>query len=459
MKTTVEPLEGNKVKLSVELDATEFEEALDDAFRRIAREVRIPGFRPGKAPRRLLESRIGIEAAREEALRHSLPEFYTRAVRTTDVDPIAQPEIDITSSGDSGAVAFDAVVEVRPTVSVAGYQGLQVVVPAVLVTDEEIDAQIDRLRNTFAELSSVERPARDGDSVSIDLHATVAGERSDDLSAEDLTYEVGAGTFVDGLDEVLRGAKTGDIVTFDAEVPGYGPASFRVLLKDVKEKLLPEVTDEWASDASEFSTVEELRSDIRQRLETVRKVQAAMAIRDGALRSLVELVTDEAPEVLVQSEMERQVHELGHRLEAQRVDLMDYLAATGQDQEEFVGSIRAAAIESVKADLALRALAEAESIEVSDEDVEAELERMAERYGAKPSQLRRQLEQAEQMPLVRSDIRKGKALAWLVENVATVDDEGRPVDRADLEIAAAEPESSDEVDQTDTDQTSAEAAP
>jgi trigger factor len=410
----------------VEIDEGEFERALDTAFRKIAQEVRIPGFRPGKAPRRLLEARLGKETARQEALREALPDYYAEAVRTTELDPIAPPEIDITSGDSEGPVAFDAVVQVRPTVAVPGYGGLRVTLPSPEVTDEEVEAQLDRVRNQSAELREVQRPVANGDVVTIDI---TAGEQS----ASDYSYTVGSGFEGAELDEELRGAKPGDILTFEATPPGAEePMAYRVLVKDVKEKALPEATDEWASEASEFETVAELRDDLRKRLAVVKKVQAAMALRDEALRALVELVEEDAPDPLVAEELERRVHDLQHRLEQQGAGIVQYLQATGTSEEEFVAGLREGAVQAVKADLALRALAEAEGMEVTDEDVEVELARLAERVGQKPEQVRRQLERQEALPAVRSDIRKAKALEWLVSNVEVVDPEGHPIDRAAL---------------------------
>ena len=439
MKSAVEALEGNKVKLSVEVDQGEFETAVDAAFQRIAREVRVPGFRPGKVPRKVLEARVGKDAARQEALREALPDYYSQAVREHDVDPIAPPEIDITSEGGEGPLTFDAVVEVRPTVAIPGYGGLQVTVPALEVSDEDVSAQIDRLRDTFAELKKTSRPAQPTDHVTIDITGTRHGERVDAVSTEDFLYEVGSGSFLPELDEALRGAKVGDILTFEALGDSEeGAISFRVLVKDLKEKVLPDLTDEWATEASEFETVDELKADLRQRLEVVRRVQGRMALREATLGALVELVAEDAPEPLVNGEMERQVHELGHRLEAQGADLGQYLAATGQDESAFVADLRDRAVRSVKADLALRALAEAESLEVTDSDIEAELATMAARYNATPHELAHQLEDADQMDTLRLDLRKGKALNWLLERVEVVDEEGRPVDRTLLDEPPAD---------------------
>ncbi len=435
MKAVVEPLEGNKVKLSVEVDEQEFEKALDDAFRRIAREVRIPGFRPGKAPRRLLEARIGAEEARTEALRGSLPDFYARALQETDVDPIAPPEIDITAGKDKGPVAFDAVVEVRPQVSIAGYGGLRATVPSPLAADEDVNRQIEKLREQSSELAPVKRPAQTGDHVSIDVKGERGGEPVPGMSADDYLYEVGSALLVPELDENIRGAGVGEILSFSAKVDDGPPVDFRILVKDVKERILPEVSDEWAGEVSEFESVEELRADLRRRLSTAKRMQATLALRDEAINALVELVDEEAPDPLVRPEMERRLQDMGRRLEAQGASLPDYLAASGTTEEELVEELRLESVRAVKADLALRALAEAEALTVSDSEIDEEVERLAKRLGQKPALLRRELERQDMLPTVRSDLQKAKALEWLVEHIEIVDEEGHPVDRADLEGA------------------------
>jgi trigger factor len=432
MKAVVEPLEGNKVKLSVEVDEQEFEKAVDAAFRKIAREVRIPGFRPGKAPRRLLEARLGKETGRSEALRDALPDYYTQAIRDHDVDAIAPPEIDITAGRESGPLAFDAVVEVRPQLHLPGYDGLRVEIPSPVVAEGEIDAQVDRLRGNFAQLTEVGRPARDGDNLTIDLKGSRDGQDVSGLTVNDFLYELGSGTVLPELDVRLQGARPGDILAFDADLPD-GRVELKVLVKDVKEKVLPEVTDEWASESSEFDTVAELRADIEKRLGLVKRVQASMALRNGALEALVELVDVDPPAPLVDSEVERRVHDLEHRLEAQRATLEQYLEATGQNAEQVVAGLREGAAIAVKADLALRAVAEAEQIEPTDADIDAEIKRLAESYQVKPAEVRKNLERADQMPAVRSDWKKSKALDWLVDHVEVVDPSGQPIDRALLE--------------------------
>jgi trigger factor len=445
VKAVVEPLEGNKVKLSVEVDEQEFEKAVDAAFRKIAREVRIPGFRPGKAPRRILQARIGLDVARQEALRESLPEYYAEALRQTDVDPISPPEIDITTGHDEGPVAFDAVVEVRPQATIPGYQGLRVVLPSPLPTDEEVDQGIDRLREQGGELRPVSRPAKAGDHVSIDLKGERDGEAVPGLSVDDYLYEVGSGTLASELDEQLRGAKVGDILAFEASLDDGPPVSFRVLVKDLKEKILPEVTDEWASEASEFETVEELREDVRKRLGIIKRVQVSMALRDEAVRALAELVREDVPEALVTQETERRWNDVGRRLDAQGSSVEEYVQSTGTTVDELVMKLREDATDSVKADLALRALADAEDLEATEAEVQEEIERAAHRLGEEPTMVRRRLEEQDAIPQVRSDVRKAKALEWLVEHIEVVDEEGRPIDRGDLSPEAPAPAAAAEV--------------
>lgn len=455
MKALVEPLEGNKVKLSVEVDEAEFEQAIDAAFKKIAREVRIPGFRPGKAPRRVLEARLGKEAGRAEALREALPDYYARAVRDNSVDAIAAPEIDITKGEDEGPVGFDAIVEVRPHLQLVGYEGLRVQIPSPELTEEEIDAQIDRLRANFGQLAETEAPAANGFHLTLDLHATRDGTEVPALSTDDFVYELGSGSVLPELDEHLQGVKAGETRTFDAEWP-EGTISLEVKVKDVKENVLPEVTDDWASEASEFDTVDELRADIVARTARMKKLQAAMALRNGTVEALVQLVDIDAPQPLVDSEVERQAHELGHRLDAQGITFQQYLEATGRTQERFVEELRSAAVPAVKADLALRAVAEAEGIEPNDDDLAAEIARMAQAYDVQPAQLVLELQRNDQLGAVRSDLKKSKALEWLVEHVEVVDEKGQPVDRTLLTLETETPETEtpeDEVPETEVSQT------
>ena len=434
LTTSVEPLEGNKVKLSVEVPEAEFEKAIDGAFRKLAREVKIPGFRPGKAPRQLLEARIGTEAAREQALRDALPEYYAEAVEAEDIDVIAPPEIDITAGEQEGDVHFNAVVEVRPIIELDGYSGLKLEIPSPEISDEIVDAQIDQLRDRFADLEEKSGALGDGDYAQIDIKGYVHDEVIDSLSATDFLYEVGSGTVVPKLDDELRGAKAGDILKFNDKLPErFGDragedVAFQVLVKEAKRKVLPEANDEWASEVSEFDTLDELRADARQRLELYNKVQSQLLVRDKALDAVADLVDVEVPDALVTQDMERRLHDLAHRLERQGATIQQYIEALGQEREAFLDELRAGSTRSVKADLALRAVVANEDITATDEEVDREIEQYAERSGEKPEKVRREFERRGVLEAVRSDIARGKAIQFLVDNATVVDESGQPVD-------------------------------
>jgi len=447
MRATAAPEEGNKVRLTVEVDESEMDDALDDVLQRLSREVRVPGFRPGKVPRKVLESRMGGRTAlRGEAIREALPEFYSRAVDQTEVDPIDQPDIDITAGEESGPLSFEAVVEVRPTVAIPGYGGLVVTLPVLEVTDDEVTAQVDRLRATSGELVEVTRPVLSGDQVTIDIRGTrpeadAEGDDSD-LTADDFLYEVGTDGVVPGLDDQILGTKAGDTVTFDSEIEALGQTvSFTVTVKDVKELQLPDADDAWAAEASEFATLAELRDDIAERLRQRRIVEAQMALQQKTVEALCELVTEEIPEQLVLQELRERIHDLNHRLEGQGMNLGQFLGVTGRTEEEFLEELRAQALQSVKADLALRALVEAEQIEITDEELDEELAAMGVRLDMDADQVRDQLEQAGRLSAVRSDRRKAKAMRWLVDSVELVDENGAPVSRDDLTVNQGEEDS------------------
>jgi trigger factor len=450
VKTTVAPLEGNKVKLSVEVDEDEFDEAITAAYRKIAREVRIPGFRPGKAPRKVLERRLGSQVGREQALHDSLPEFYARALDEHEVDAIDSPEIDITAGEEDGAVVFDAVVEIRPEVQVPGYGGLRVELERPEPDEEEIDAQIDRMRQVQATFADVDRPAHDDDAVIIDITGTLGGEAQEGLTADDYSYTVGSGAVTQEVDEQLRGAKAGDILEFDATHPDPDEERdlrFRVLVKQVRERVLPDADDEWASENSEFDTIDELRASIRERSTLVRKARAQSELRQKTGESLAKLVTDELPEALINHEVQHRAQDFAMRLQAQGLTPEQWFAMSGTDSDQLTDELKQAADTAVRVDLALRAVADAESLEASEDDLDEEIAQVAERVDQKPAKVRAEFERGGQLAAVRSDIRKRKALDWLLERVEIVDPLGQPIDRADLEITANDAESAPDGDE------------
>ncbi len=458
MKTIVAPLEGNKVKLSVEVDEDEFDKALSSAYRKIAQEVRIPGFRPGRAPRKVLERRLGTQVGREQALHDALPEYYAQAIADNDVDAIDSPHIDITSGEDDGPVAFEATVEVRPVVLVAGYGGLRVEVARPEMTDEEVDEQIDRMRQVQATLADVDRPAQEGDAVTIDITGTLDGEAQDGLTADDYSYMVGSKAITLEVDEQITGAKAGDILEFDATHPDADEERqlrFKVLVKQVRERVLPEADDEWANENSDHDTIEGLRESIRERGTLVRRAQSQSALREATGKALAKLVEDEVPEPLVAHELNHRAQELAMRLQAQGLTAEQWLAMTGQSSDDLTADLRAGAETAAKVDLALRAVADAEQLECTDDDLDAELSTVAERVGESVARVRAEFERGGNLAAVRSDVRKRKALDWLLERVEIVDEDGHAIDRADLEVTpesdtTAQPDPVDQADETDT---------
>jgi trigger factor len=468
MQSTVEPVlpvqEENthdesvpptsRVRVHVIVPAAEFEKAIDAAFRKLAREVRIPGFRPGKAPRKLLEARLGTDIAREQALQDALPQYYVDAVTEHDVDVIAPPEIEITAGKDEGDVEFDAVVEIRPLIRLVGYDELRVELPLTEISDDDVDKQIDALRDRFADLEDSDAPLVDDAYATIDIAGSIDGEPVEGLTATDFLYRVGSDMVVPELDQQLHGTRPGAILEFDAELPErFGDhaeqtATFKVIVKEAKQKVLPALTDEWASEASEFDTLDELRADIRKRLETMQKLQAQMAARDKVLEAVADLVPVAPPPTLVETETRRRVEDLAHRLSHQGVSIEQYLQATGNEPEAFLDDVRIGAGRAVLADLALRAVVAQEEIEASDDEFEAELVRIAERAEQKPEKVRRELERSGALETVRSEIARGKALEFLVDHATVVDEAGHEID---LTVTEEPPASQAEQEEEHTD--------
>src|SRR5690606_6961133 len=301
--------------------------------------------------------------------------------------------------------------------------------------DADVDEQLDRLRDQYAELVTVDRPAAEGDLVTIDIEGTRDGELLEGYTAEGFAYEVGRGSAIPQIDENLLGASAGDRLEFtgddhtheEGDEPDHGPIEFVVQVHEVQEKVLPELTDEWAAEASEFATVDELRADLRERLARSRAAQAESVLRDRTAAALAELVDIEAPEPLIASEMQNRIQGMAMRLQAQGIQLDQFLAMTGQSEASFVAGLRDTAERAVLVDLALRAVAAAEGIECTDDDLTAELTEVAEQVGQPLELVREQFERGGQLAAVRSDVQKRKALDWLVEQVEVVDDEGTPI--------------------------------
>lgn len=434
MKSSVEVLEDNKVKVYVEVDEAEFDNDIDKAFKAIAKEVRLPGFRAGKVPRKVLEARIGLEAARGEALREAVPQYLTQAVREHDVDLIAQPEVEITEGEESGPVEFEAVCEVRPVIEVSGHNGLTIELPSVEVSDDDLTEAHEAELARDAQLTTVDRAIESGDFLTIDLAATRDGEEVLGLNTEDWSYEVGQGWVTDDFDEKLIGAKAGDTLEFTSTPKGTDDeADFVVTITQVQERALPELTDEWVDEnMGEFATVDEWNASLR---ETLREQKLSAARQEAGTKineALVELVEIEAPEPLVANELNQRMQQLFGQLQQQGIDVEQWMQATGQDPQAMVESMRPAAEEGVKLDLVLRAVAAAENIEVEDDELEGEYARLAMQYGQKAKDIRRVYEQNDMVGELLVSIKKAKAYDAVVHACEFVDEAGNAMDRDEL---------------------------
>ena len=430
MKSTLEALEGNQVKLSIEVDESEFDHNIDAAFRKIAHEVRLPGFRPGKAPRRVLEARIGVDAARGQAIQDAIPEYLTKAVREHEVDLIATPDVKVTGGEEAGVFTFEATCEVRPEITVAGYNGLRVELVNPSLNDEELEEAISTERRRFGSLVDVDRAAAVGDNVVIDLEGLRDGEPVPGLNVDEWTYEVGRAWVAPGFDEQLTGAKKGDVLKFSAIPNGtQDEADFVVTINRVQTLELPELTDEWVSEnIADSETVVDWRASLRTRYEEMRVNQMRRTVVERMTDELAKLVVIEAPESMVNSDLQSRVQNTIQQFQQQGIALDQWLSATGQDADSFIAGMKDQSEKAVKIDLALRAVAIAQGIEVSDEDVEAEYEAIGVRVGEKTAKVRRAYEQNDAVTDLISQMRKSQALEWVLHNSVYVDQNGEVLD-------------------------------
>lgn len=430
MKSSVETLEGNKVKVYVEIDEAEFESDIESAFRAIAREVKLPGFRNGKAPRKLLEARIGLGPAREQALRDSIPSYLTKAVQEHDVDLIATPSIEITSGEEAGAVEFEAECEVRPEITVPGYGGLRVEVDPIDVDDEAFESALAAQLKGHGTLEDVERAVEAGDYVTLDMTATRDGEELAGLNIEDWSYEVGQGWVTEDFDEQLLGATVGDELSFASIPKGTEEeADFTVKLTAVKSLALPEVDDTWVEEnIGEYTDVSSWHGSIREQLAESKLNAVRQTLGQKVTDSLVELVDVEAPESMVEQELQGRLQNLVRQFEAQGMDLGAWLSATGQSTEDLISNFREQAVTSVKADLALRAIAVAEDIAVDGEDLELEYTRLAMQFNDSSDNVRRAYEQNGAVGELTASVKKSKAFDWLLHHIEFVDTNGVALD-------------------------------
>ncbi|HYY79077.1 MAG TPA: trigger factor [Actinomycetes bacterium] len=430
MRSTVEPVEPTKVRINVVVEPDELAPAIDRTARRLGREVRVPGFRKGKVPRQVIEARIGRAALVAEAIEHeAVPEFYGKALDEHGIQPLSRGRVDPPEYQDGQPLSFSATVEVKPELELPPTRGIRVERPRLEVTDEHVNAQLDRLREQVAQLEVIGRPLAAGDFAQIDLRATRHTTEIAELTRTDYLYELGSGTVVPELDRELEGKRKGDILRFNATLPdgaGEGLAgqevTFQLLVKEAKTKVLPKLDDDFAQEASEFDTLEELRADLRRRLEEAARAQVASELETRVLEAYLDRVDAPLPQSLVDDELRYRAARFGQQLQMMGASLEQYLQATEQTSEQVEADLRAQSERAIKAQLVLERVAEAEGLQASDEEVEAEIRRQAQRVGRDPEDVRKALG-ADRAGVIRGDILRSKALALLVEHAEPYDGE------------------------------------
>jgi trigger factor len=446
VKSDVEELSPTRVRLTVEVPFEELKPSLDRAYREVARKLRVPGFRPGRVPPRVIDQRVGRGPVLEQAVNDAVPELYGKALEEHDVSPLGQPELEITKLDDGKELAFTAEVDIRPKFELPDIDGIPVTVDDAVVTPDQVEEYISGLRERFASLKPADRPAAVGDHVSISLSAAVDGKPVEDAQAKGVSYEVGSGQMIDGLDEALTGMSAGETETFQAELAGGGmagaTADVTVTVESVKVKELPDLDDEFASSASEFDTLGELRAGTRVELEKMRRIGQAGQARERALESLVARIDIPLPEGLIEREVESRRQSLADRVQRTGATMDEYLQATNLSAAELEDQLTQESQRAAKTMFVLDKLAAQENLQVEQSDLAGYLTQQSYRMGTTPDALAKELSDRGQLASVAGDILRSKALALLAERAVVTDESGNPVD---LKAAAGE----DSADQDD----------
>jgi trigger factor len=451
VQTAVETLSPTRVRLTVDVPFAELQPELDSAYKKIGAQVRIQGFRPGKVPPRILDQRVGRGVVLEEAMQEAIPRLYGEAVEAEEVSPVAQPQVEVTDFTDGERLAFTAEVDIRPEITLPAYDGLTVTVDAVEVTDAEVDEQLDGLRARFASLTPVERAAQAGDFVTLDLAATVGGDEVPGGTAAGLSYEVGSGDLLPGLDDAVTGKSAGDATTFQTELVGGelegATADVAVTVRAVNERQLPEADDAWAESAAGFDSIAALRDDVRNRIERVKRLQQGVEARDKVLEQLLAQVEVPLPDSVREAELAWRRRAAEDQMTSSGGSLAEYLESEGQTAEQWETELTDGAEQAVKAQLVLDAVADAEQLGVSDAELTEQVVRRASRAQMSPDQYAQQLVTGGQLPALVAEVRRGKALATVMESATIQDSAGAPVDLEKLRDDSAAPEADVQVDE------------
>jgi trigger factor len=437
VKSAVETLTPTRAKLTVEVPFEELKPSLDAAYKKIAQQINVPGFRRGKVPPPVIDRQVGRGAVLDEAINEALPKLYVEALQANELEPLAQPEIDITRFEDNETLEFTAEVDIRPDIELPDYAGLAVSVDDLAVTDEDVAEQVQVLRERFASLSEVERPAAEGDFVVMDLVARKDGRPIEGAEVTGMSYQVGKGGMLDGLDEALTGMAAGDERTFTSQLVGGDQAGedveVEVTVGSVKEQELPELDDDFAQTASEFDTVDELREDVRTRLSRSKRLEQAAEARDAVLEKLLDLVDVPLPDGVVESEIAARREQVEQQLDFAGLSMEQYLDSEKQTVDEFEADLEKRVRDAVAAQFVLDQVARQEEIGVDEGELQAHLMQRAQQSGQNPQEFIKHMLEHNHIPEMVSEVVRGKALATVVESAEVTDASGNHVELKNLQ--------------------------
>ncbi len=452
MKSAVETLSPTRAKLTVEVPFEELKPSLDAAYKKIAQQINVPGFRRGKVPPMVIDRQVGRGAVLDEAINAALPKLYVEALQANELEPLAQPEIDITKLEDNETLEFTAEVDIRPEIDLPDYQGLEVSVEDVEVTDEDVDTQVQNLRERFASLNDVDRAAAEGDFVTLDLKASKDGEVVEGAEVSGMSYQVGRGGMLEGLDEALTGLSAGESTTFTSQLVGGDlvgeDVDVDVTVTAVKEQELPELDDDFAQTASEFDTVAELIEDVRTRLERGKRLEQASAARDAVLEKILDMVEVPLPEAVVDSELQARRDNIAQQLAYAGMTMEAYLDDQKQTVDEFDAEMEKQVRDAVAAQFVLDQVAKKENVAVNEGELQEHLFRRAQQSGQNPQEFIQHMVEHNHIPEMVAEVVRGKSLALIVESAKVVDASGNHVELKNLRPDGTIGEPADEAAET-----------
>lgn len=454
MKSTVEQLSPTRVRINVEVPFAELEPDFQRAYKELAKQVRLPGFRPGKAPAKLLEARIGREAMLDQIVNDALPSRYGQAVAESDVQPLGRPNIEVTKKEYGQDLQFTAEVDIRPKISPPDLSALTVSVDPIEIGEDDVDAELQSLRTRFGTLTAVDRPVAVGDVVSIDLSATVDGEDIPNAAAEGLSHEVGSGRLIAGLDDAVVGLSADESRVFTAKLAAGEhagqEAQVTVTVRSVKERELPEPDDEFAQLASEFDSIDELRASLSDQVRQAKRAQQAEQIRNATIGALLEQVDVPLPESYVQAQFDSVLHSALSGLNHDEARFNELLVEQGSSRAAFDAEARTASEKDVKRQLLLDALADELQVQVGQDDLTERLVTTSRQYGIEPQQLFGYLQERNQLPTMFADVRRELAIRAAVEAATVTDSDGNTIDTSEFfgkRVSAGEAEEAEPADE------------